>query len=292
MIKIKLELQENFTKILYAFGASIFIIGLRLTLSWSYNSRFAGIILLTISIVLLLYTFYADRKHIEVHRIIDFKKATLGLSLILIDIFYNLYAKDPFGSFDYGMLFTGLIIILLNIGASNLLRFDKEINAFTTYFLFTIMLVYGFLFTGLPFLLNSPSNPLFDCFTKIVADVSAFLLGRIRDTTIVGNVINFDGFRIGIGYACSGVESLTVFFSALISYITATRKYKIKTIIFFIAFGSILLFLVNILRVMVITMVGYKYGLELMWFVHLNLGWIMFIFTMFLFWFIVFKTET
>ena len=230
-----------------------------------------------------------DRKDIAIPQITNSKHASLGALLILVDISYNLYNSDPFRHFDFGMLLCGLIIILLNLGLFRFLKLDEEMIIFTTYFLFTTMLLYGFLFSGIPFLLKSPTNPLFDWFTKTVTSISAIFLNTIRPTSITCNTINFNGFSVGIGYACSGIESISVFFSALIAYFVATRKYTIKKIGMYMLIGGMALYIMNILRVMIIVMVGYCYGIDTMSFVHQNLGWIMFICSMSVFWYILFR---
>jgi archaeosortase C (PEF-CTERM variant) len=281
--------QDVWTKVLYAFSASIFIIGLRLALSWSYNSRFAGVFMVLIAILITYFNYMKGKKDIAIPQIINSKRVSLGALLILIDIFYNLYASDPFRHFDFGMLLCGLTIILLNLGLFRFLKLDEEMIVFTTYFLFTTMLLYGFLFSGLPFLLKSPTNPLFDWFTKTVTGVSAIFLNMIRPTSITGNIINFNGFSVGIGYACSGIESISVFFSALVAYFVAARKYTIKKMGKFMLMGGMALYLMNIVRVMIIVMVGYCYGIDTMSFVHQNLGWVIFVCSMAVFWYLLFR---
>ena len=45
----------------------------------------------------------------------------------------------------------------------------------------------------------------------------------------------------------------------------------------------------NILRIMILVLVGYHMGTEAMHFTHNNLGWIMFVMGMFVFWYLVFE---
>ncbi|MCK4736159.1 MAG: archaeosortase/exosortase family protein, partial [Methanophagales archaeon] len=55
--------------------------------------------------------------------------------------------------------------------------------------------------------------------------------------------------------------------------------------------GACILFFMNVLRIMIITMVGYYKGGEAMLFVHTNLGWILFVLAMMIFWYMVTREE-
>ena len=279
-------------KVLYALTISILILGVRILLSWSYSSRIIGVCMIVLSLSILYFSYLKERKDAAYTSPINIKNICLGLLLILIDVSYNLYAGDEFRYFDYGMLTAGLFIILLNLGLLRFLKLDELMISFTTYFLFIFLLLYGFLFTGIPFLLNSPENFLFTLFTKTGVEISAFFLRFINPNVILsGETINFDGFIVSIGYACSGVESISVFLSAVIAYFMATREKKIKKIGLYSLVGAMALYSMNILRIMAIVLAGYHFGTEAMFFVHLHLGWIFFILAMAVFWYLVFRSE-
>lgn len=282
--------MNKLTKWIYILGISMFIVGLRTTLIWSYTSRLIGFFILCASFAILYYNYIKDKKPVFDTLQINLKQASMGLLLIIIDISYNLYAHDPFRYFDYGMLSAGLIIILLNLGLLRFLKLDKNMIAFATYFIFILLIINGFLLTGLPFILNTTTEEyiLFKKSNEIVAILATLFLNLIKTTNVTGNTIDFDGFRVGIGYACSGVESISVFLSAIIAYTISIKEKNIKKMVFYILIGGTALFFINILRVMIIVLVGYYYGTETMYFVHANLGWILFLVVMSVFWYLVF----
>lgn len=275
---------DKFTKIGYFLSIACFVIGLRTMLTWSYTPRLVGTFLVLLSI-LIAYGCY-KKTHIHEEKFdMDKKQAYMGFFLILIDIFYNTISKDSFAFFDYGVIISGFIIILLNIGFFNFLKLDKKVITFSTIFIFVTMVLYGFLFSGLPFILgNKEYNLFFEIMTKSVVLVSGYILNIIKPTIVNSNVIDFDGFSVGIGNPCSGIESISVFISAVIAYIIATRTKNLKKMLKYILIGGIILYTINILRIIIIILTGYYLGEEEMLFVHSHLGWIFFIVSMSFFW--------
>ena len=286
-----MEKMKAWKTLLYALSVSILILGLRISLTWSYTSRIVGLCLVGVSLLILYIDYIKNRRDEAYASQINIKYISLGLLLILIDVSYNLYVCDEFRYFDFGMLSAGLFIIAMNFGLFRFLKLDEWMVSFSTYFIFVIMLSYGFLFKGIPFILNSSENVFFDSFTRISLGLSAFFLDFIKPTIIPSGstTINFGGFKVGIAYQCSGVESITVFLSAVIAYFVAVKEKDVKKICLYSGIGIITLFLMNILRIMAIVMVGYYFGVEEMLFVHYHLGWVMFTLGMAVFWYLVFR---
>jgi len=257
--------------LLYALSVSILILGIRISLSWSYSSRIVGVSMVASSLLILYRSYIKERKGEAKASPFNIKNSGLGLLLILIDVSYNFYVGDEFAYFDYGMLTAGFVIILLNLGLLRFLKLDELMICFSTYFLFVFLLLYGFLFSGLPVLLHSSANPLFDAVTKISVEISVFFLGFINPNVILsGETINIDSFSVYIGYACSGIESITVFLSAVIAYFIATSEKKIKKIALYSCAGILALYSMNVIRIMAIVLTGYHFGTEAMFFVHLH----------------------
>ena len=280
--------MDRNTKLWYIFSITSFILGLRIALTWSYTSRLVGVFLVIVSL-LIAYLNYkktqipnADEFHIDV------KQTFIGFFLIIIDLMYNIVSSDSFKSFDHGVILAGIIIILLNVGVFKFLKLSKMIISFSTYFIFVTMILYGFLFSGLPFLLGDKDyNILFEWISKSVVLISASVLNLFGSATYNGRIINFNGFNVGIGDACSGVESISVFFSSAIAYIIAVRMKNMKKMFKYMLFGGVIMYFVNIVRVLAIILVGYYVGVEEMLFVHYNLGWVFFLIGMGVFWYFI-----
>ncbi|WP_340817853.1 exosortase/archaeosortase family protein [Methanolobus sp. WCC4] len=276
-------------KLGYILSITIFIIGLRISLSWSYNNRFVGVFISLCSIALAYYIYrkttpLLEKERFEVNRL----QLLAGIALVILVFIYNFLALDELGSFDIGMLVSGFIIILLNLGVLNFLNLTKNSISFITYFLFITMILYGFLFSGLPFIAGDKDNNLFfDFVTKSVAALSAILLNFIKPTSYYGNVIDFDSFVVYIGDACSGVESISIFLSAALAYMISIKSKDYKKMVVFIFIGIIILYIINILRVMSIILAGYYISLDAFYLVHRHLGWIFFVIGMSFFWYLL-----
>lgn len=277
--------MDKTTKTIYILSISTFIIGLRIALTWSYNSRLLGLFLICVSAFIVYINSYKNHDSLINTTNINLKQASFGIILILVDISYNIAASDTFRYFDYGVIITGLMIILLNLNIFSFLKLSSSHTSFITYFLFITMVLYGAIFSGIPFLLGNEANILFELFTSNVVNISGNILNFIKPTAINGQIINFDGFSVGIGNACSGVESISVFLSSVIAYMLAIKNKNFKLITKYIIFGIILLYTLNIIRILMLVLIGYYYGADNMLFAHYNLGWIFFVIGMSVFWY-------
>lgn len=280
-------------RILFALFFGLFLAGLPIILMWGHTSKLIGIGLVAISL-LTIYGIYKKKLQIKTRESkTNVKNVALGLFLIFLDLSYNFLNDDALKSFDYGMILSGLFIVLLNSNNLDFLKLDKEVSDFISYFIFVLMILIGFSGTGLTFLNNfiynsqELPNPLYIAMTDLTLKNSAFVLSLLKPTVLVDNIINFDGYQIGISYPCSGIESLTVFLSAIIAYYIAKREKNIQRIIVTSLIGTVFFYLTNILRVVIIILVGHSLGYEAMNFTHNNLGWILFVISMSLFWYFI-----
>ena len=105
-------MKENTKKIVYALATSGFIVGLVTTLSWSYTSRWFGLLILLSSLLVMYVTYTKEQKSISEYHEVSFNLmgVSLGLLLIVTDLSYNIIVNDTFNSFDHGMIISGLII--------------------------------------------------------------------------------------------------------------------------------------------------------------------------------------
>lgn len=282
-------------KIFYGLCIGAILAGVEILITWSHASKLVGLALIFIPIM-LIYIHYIKhrRKSTYIHEI-NLQRGCLGLVLILIDVTYNLYTTDAFRDLDYGILSIGFLIILLNMNLFRFLKLDEKTISFVTYILFIFISVYAFLYAGIGIIFSGSEHPIFVPMAHISMRLSAFFLNFIEPTTIYEaggwRGINFNGFKVGIASVCSGVESITVFLSAIVAYFLATKELPLRKMGIYTIAGVCILFFMNILRIMIITVVGYYKGGEAMLFVHTNLGWILFALAMMMFWYMVTREE-
>lgn len=282
--------MNNLRKIILALSVSVLISGLTIFFSFTETSKSIGLVLvITSSIIIYIIIKNRINKNIQINDI-NKNNLIIGLSLILFDLSFNAYKNDVLRNFDYGMILSGLIIIFLNVKKLNFLMKDKYFIDFITYFLFIAMGLYGFLLTGITFFLRVPTNqnPILIYMTYNSLHSAAFFANYIRPTTINDITINFDGFQVGVWYPCSGVESITIFISTIIAFFIATKETNWKKMLKYSLIGILFFYFMNILRILFLLIVGRNYGMETMLFVHYNLGWIMFVLGMMVFWMLAF----
>ena len=172
--------MNTWDKFIYALNLGILLAGLRLLFMWGHTSKLLGLGLVIISLLMICINYIRDKKDVAVLSHVNMRNASLGLFLILIDVSYNLYIGDELRYFDYGMLVSGLFIILLNMGILGFLKLDEEMINFTTYFIFILMLALSFISTGITFIYNfiyasnSSKNPFYILMTNLAVKNSAF----------------------------------------------------------------------------------------------------------------------
>jgi len=278
-------------KIFYGFCIGAIFAGIDILLLWSHTSKLVGLALVFIPLVLIYLHYIKQKKDSTYASKINLYRCCLGFLLIFIDVTYNFYTGDVFRSLDYGMLSVGFIIVLLNMNLFQFLKLDEKMTSFVTYFLFIFILLYVSLLTGPNILFGTSTNPFFILMIHASGRVSAFFLNFIEPTTIVegskGTNLYFSGFRIGLGTACSGVQSITVFLSAILAFFIANRKIGIKKTCMYTVLGMCILFFMNVFRIMILTMTGHYISGEAMLSFHTHLGWILFAVAMTIFWYMV-----
>ena len=278
-------------KIFYGFCIGTIFAGIDILLLWSHTSKLVGFALVFIPLILIYLHYTKQKKDSTYASKINLYRCCLGFLLIFLDIAYNLYTGDVFGSLDYGMLSVGFIIVLLNMNLFQFLKLDEKMTSFVTYFLFIFILLYVSLLIGPKILFGTSTNPVFILMIHASGKVSAFFLNFIEPTTVVEgsekSVIYFSGFRVGLGTACSGVQSITVFLSAILAFFIANREFGIKKTCMYTVVGIGILFFLNVLRIMILAMTGHYISGEVMLLFHTHLGWILFALAMALFWYLV-----
>lgn len=282
--------MTKYEKILYAIGISLLIAGLRTLLMWSdYSSNLMGLIILCFAFLIIYIAFKKDMKTSKLRgEINNIKNILLGFILVIVDLIYNIITNDSFNNFDYGMIIAGLIIILLNMNLLQIINIESRTKEFITLFLFFTMSLSATASTGITYIYTTITgysiNPLYHFVTDLTIKSSFFFLKLIKNTSLTENVINFDGMKVSIAYPCSGVESMILFLSVIAAYFISTREKNIIKILSYAIFGIIMFYSTNVLRVVIIFLVGYHFGIDALKFTHYNLGWILFTAGMVVYW--------
>lgn len=229
----------------------------------------------------------------------------LGLFMIIFIFLYSfrIGGWNGIGNLDIVVILLGICLVLYNNLPSLSSKYGKLLRLLSTLFLFflltlfVIMVIPLFLYTIIVGPIRDgaihPDDPLITYF--LTKPVSALLnLIGIESTVDPGTRINYrtssGGYAgIWIGVACIGIYSTLIFASAFISYICAIyRKLTLRIGLFFVL-GIFFSWIANILRMTTIIIAGHYYGgAALMW-THENLGIMIFIFWIAVFWLLLFR---
>ena len=94
--------------------------------------------------------------------------------------------------------------------------------------------------------------------------------------------------------ACSGIYSVAIFASAFAAFVLSEQRRLTFRVGLFFALGILLAYLANILRMVAIVLIGYQYdtpatGTQALLFAHSNVGWVIFLLWIALFWVLLFR---
>ena len=215
--------------------------------------------------------------------------AFLFISIIIYEILTDLILTP----LNYLALF---FVILFSIETNSVTNYRKE-KQFTERFLFLT-----FLFLAAPTLIsviidtlfaNTFKSESFQIFlvTKFLSNPLHLILSLLGFNTSINNqYISFEDLDSGlyttveVAKSCSGLDSATIFISALISYSTSYLKFSKFELSVFLSFGILISYFANLIRMLFVILAGHYFGIEALVFVHSHLGWLIFSIWVFIFW--------
>jgi len=226
-----------------------------------------------------------------------------GIAVVLADLSYNVFLSDSPALLTHDtvvLLFGGALIAYPFVPS----RFERERD-----FVFLFLLALS-LFLVVPLILLrivvGDSGASVDAYSAaaLAPQTSAILnLIGVPNTLVVDS----DGtpglsfvtaahvpVTVLISSACSGVYSFAVFASAFAAFVLTEQRKLTPRVLLFFGLGVFLAYVANILRMVVIVWIGYRFdtpGTDLgnLLLAHSNAGWIIFLAWIALFWFLLFR---
>lgn len=101
------------------------------------------------------------------------------------------------------------------------------------------------------------------------------------ENTVSGDLLTFelndDAIAgVGIGQACSGLYTATIFIALFVTFILVEYKKVDKKVVLLLALGIFLVYFANILRMVTLVLVYHHYGVDAFNWAHANLGTVIF----------------
>ena len=216
-------------------------------------------------------------------------------------IVYNLYFQfnTYLGSNDYVML-----LLALSIGSYHYIPKKYSVERdFMLMFLFLLFLIvvlpttyyyqrYGT--TSGSWEDDNPDSPIIH---YLLARPLAFIINtffnlpfvEVSGVLITYHDVNGDRLEISIALGCTGLYSASIFLSAFISYILVEYRLFDRKVLLFLCLGIITSYVANLLRMTIVLLVGYYYGMDALLTVHENVGELIFMLWIAIFWGLMFK---
>lgn len=213
----------------------------------------------------------------------------IGIFLIVLSFFASGLKRMLTGEIVYAVRFVFGSWFMLTLGLTLLIYGYRNITKFAIPFAVVIALF--IVETTRTSYIDSP--PVFAYLIPFTASAAVGLVKLFGyDVSFHPNDIIIHGnhgvLTASMGGGCSGIDGI-IFYSLLAAFllirVPASRKRKVICILL----GSIGTLFVNILRVVVLILVGVYYGHEAMMYAHSNLGDILFVIYVGIYWYVSFK---
>ncbi len=197
----------------------------------------------------------------------------LGILIVLADLAYNLKKLNGLGTIDSMTFFLGIAFIAYGMAQY------RRIGEFGVYMSSTFLVLYIFFYNILP-AFNDNFIHYFDHYFVLLPSLSLIHLVSNMDIHVVATeTVHFKGFEdstVVIGGPCSGLYSMMLLVGIIVGYYKMEHLTQKKKMFFLVGVAVLVAYVANLLRVSILYYVGYNYGIEKMMFVHVYLGWIIF----------------
>lgn len=314
--------MKTIDRIIFVIGLVLLFGGLDLTILLSHTNRLVGIGLIFAGISLILWAAKSSEPEVPkkmkkpenlasklIHLLTfngRFRESIpiAGVGVFASVIAFNLILAGEFrlGSNDYvGLLLAGILISYYKIPKKY--SVERDFALLFAIFLFTFLVIpttllqltsdggtvdtnspltYYFLAMPTAALSNLLGIPVISPFTDPITLLPVYHIMQVPGP---------DGYplNLSISLSCSGLYSVAIFVSAFIAFIAVEyKKFDLKVGVL-LGMGIVLAWIANIIRMTIIVIVGHYYGMDAMVWTHNNIGELIFMAWVILFWLFMFK---
>ncbi len=212
----------------------------------------------------------------------------LGVFIVLADVVYNLKAMNQLGTIDSMTFFMGVSFIAYGTN-----RY-RRMGEFGVYMSGTFIVLYLFFYSLLPSLNNNFIHYFDHYFVLLPSLAITSAVSNLDIHIVAAETVHFKGIEdatVVIGGPCSGLYSMILLIGIIVGYAKMEHLKDKRRISLLVILAIFVAYIANLIRVSVLYYVGYYYGIEKMMFVHVHLGWIIFIVTSFGIMMILSKTK-
>ncbi|MEW5937850.1 MAG: archaeosortase/exosortase family protein [Candidatus Thermoplasmatota archaeon] len=273
----------------------------------SHTPRWLGLPLLALGLWLLAWGFGWQRREEErddfaasLIRVLTLNGALrpflpfLGAGVIMAVLAYNLLTQGSIGSNDTVLLLMGAALFAYNLVPSRYLV-ERDFALLFLFFLILILVLptttYALRYGALGE--EDTNSPLT---YYLLAQPTASLASALGVQTWVRemNLLHFVDAQgheqaFSIGLSCTGLYSVSIFVSAFLAFVAVEYPRLDRKVALLLSLGILTAWAANILRMTVIVLVGYSYGIQAAVWTHHNIGILIFMAWILPFWGLIFK---
>lgn len=312
--------MKTVDRILFVFGLVLLFGGLNLAILLSHMSRLVGIAFIFGGICLLLWSMRNEKALVRkkpekkeniaswlVNYItLDGRLRPLipvsGIAVLVMIISYNLFLAGEFylGSNDYVALVLAVVLLVYNFIPEKYFV-ERDFALLFSILLFILLVIPTTILsmsseepdTNVPltyYLLALPTAT----FVRLFG-IDVISPGTNPATGLLAyNMMEVPGpegvnLPLGIGLSCTGLYSVAIFVSAFIAFVAVEYMRFDRKVLSLLGIGIFLAWVANILRMSIIVMVGRFYGAETMVWTHNNIGELIFMAWITMFWLFMFR---
>jgi archaeosortase C (PEF-CTERM variant) len=219
-----------------------------------------------------------------------------GAVIIALDLWWNLVltGSTEFLTYDALALLVGAYLLVYRWVPEDLER-EREFT-FVFFFALSFMLL-------VPVLIergvegNAASSEGISAYSEYLLAKPVDWMLRVSGVTSTINGINITYVPAAgpppktllIATSCSGVYSFAIFTSAFIAFVSTEFTKWDKRLKWFLGLGILAAYVANLIRMYIIIMIGYYHGSEALKWAHANVGWIIYMAWIALFWWLLFR---
>ncbi|NPE27888.1 archaeosortase C [Methanococcoides sp. SA1] len=239
------------------------------TIELSEGSTTIGVILLLAAVAAITQIKMSERKDIQASKFY----ILIGALIVFADLFYNFRAGSDLGTLDSMTFFFGASLVAYGTDRPQL----RNLGEFGAYIsgVFTVLYL---IFYSLFGMLDIGFLHVFDHYLVLLPTVTVIQLFGIPVDVVGIETVNLAGVEdltIIIGGPCSGLYSMFLLIGIVAGY-SRMEKMKLGQTLNLLGFAIIVSYIANLVRVTILYLAAYYYGLDAMRVVHTHLGWIIF----------------
>lgn len=200
----------------------------------------------------------------------------IGAFIVVADIIYNYINKSTIGTLDSMVFFLGISLIAMGTSKKDIKQMGEL--GFYISFVFTILYLIFYSFFGM---FNIDFLHLFDHYFVLMPTVALIkILGIPVEVIATETVILYGAvpMTIVIGGPCSGLYSMFLLIGIVTGY-SRIERMNAKQSLKLLGLAVLVAYLANLVRVIILYITAYLYGMDVMMVVHTHIGWIIFALT-------------